>query len=79
MNRTEGKIAYIRDNIPRRKSILIRTAFLSWIVVIFTVGIFIISIIPLLMTHLKDEMAVRARVAGSSIAQVTASTILDEA
>ncbi len=62
----------------RRKGILYRTAFLSWIVVIFTVAIFVFSIIPYQRAQLLQEMITRAKVTFTSIAQVTVTSILLE-
>lgn len=60
------------------KRILIRTALLSWLGIIFTVGIFVFSIFPYMKTQLIREMDARARVIFSSISQVTISSILLE-
>ncbi len=60
------------------KRILIRTALLSWLGIIFTVGIFVFSIFPYMKTQLIHEMDARARVIFTSISQVTISSILLE-
>ncbi len=60
------------------KRILIRTALLSWLGIIFTVGIFVLSIFPYMKTQLIREMDARARVIFSSISQVTITSILLE-
>ncbi len=62
----------------QHKRILIRTALLSWLGIIFTVGIFVFSIFPYMKTQLIQEMNARASVIFSSISQVTLSSILLE-
>jgi signal transduction histidine kinase len=62
---------------PRRR-ILIRTVGMSWIMILFTVAIFLVALIPYQRTQLVAEMDQRARVVFTSIAQVTMESILLE-
>ncbi len=62
----------------KRKSILFRTTFLSWMIVVFTVVIFVLFMIPYQRAQLLGEMIARAKVTFTSIAQVTVTSILLE-
>ncbi len=62
----------------KRKSILFRTTFLSWMIVVFTVVIFVLFMIPYQRAQLLGEMIARSKVTFTSIAQVTVTSILLE-
>ncbi len=82
MRLTKNKSTPITTPIKKKSSeprrILFRTVFFSWIVVIFTTGIFVLSIIPYQKEQLLQEMMTRAKVTFTSIAQVTVTSILVE-
>ncbi len=69
---------HVRKKRRKPSRILFRTVFFSWIVVIFTTGIFVLSIIPYQKKQLFQEMTARAKVTFTSIAQVTVTSILIE-
>ena len=62
---------------PRRR-ILLRTVGMSWVMILFTVAIFLVALIPYQRTQLVGEMDQRARVVFTSIAQVAMESILLE-
>jgi signal transduction histidine kinase len=66
------------SEIPRRRRILVRTFFLACIIVVFTVGIFVVSIIPYQKDQLLSEMQARGKVSFTSIAQITSSSLILE-
>ncbi len=68
----------IIEAVKKRKSILFRTTFLSWMIVVFTVVIFVLFMIPYQRAQLLGEMVTRAKVTFTSIAQVTVTSILLE-
>lgn len=61
---------------PRKRSILTKTAFFSGSIVIFTVGIFVVSAIPFQKAQLIDAMEAKAQLSYTSIAQITASALI---
>ena len=66
------------ETIYRRKSILFRTATLSWIVTILALGLFMVFIIPYQKDILIDRMESTAEVVATSIDQVTVTSIVVE-
>ena len=66
------------DGMFRRRSILFRTARLSWIVTILALGLFILFIIPYQRNTLIERMESTAEVVGTSIEQVTVTSIVVE-
>ena len=66
------------DKVLRRRSILFRTAILSWIVTILALGLFIVFIIPYQRGILIDRMESTAEVVATSIDQVTVTSIVVE-
>ncbi|MCP4119232.1 MAG: HAMP domain-containing histidine kinase [Desulfobacteraceae bacterium] len=63
---------------PLRSRILVRTFFLSCVLVVFTVGIFVVSIIPYQRGVLLNEMQTRGKITFSSLAQITSSSLILE-
>ena len=66
------------ETVPRRRSIFRRTLLLSWLIIIFTVIIFVFAIIPYQKAQLQNEMKIQARVAFSSVSQVAENSIILE-
>ena len=60
------------------RSIAFRTAVLSWIVVIVTLGLYVVSTLPYQKRMLVDRMASEAHSIATSIDQVTASAVITE-
>jgi len=60
------------------RSIAFRTAVLSWVVVIVTLGLYVISTLPYQKRMLVDRMASEAHSIATSIDQVTASAVITE-
>ena len=60
------------------KGILVRTALLSWVLIVITLFIFILGIIPAQREALKERMKTEAKDIASSIGQVTATAIIDK-
>ncbi len=60
------------------KGILVRTALLSWALIIITLFIFILGIIPTQKEVLEERMKTEAKDIASSIGQVTASAIINK-
>lgn len=60
----------------KRRSILFRTTLLSWLMIILTLGIFIVMVFPYQKKALFDDMMSKAKAIASSIAQVTASAVV---
>jgi signal transduction histidine kinase len=58
------------------KSILFRITLLSWIIIIVSLGAFALLIIPYEKDALIDDMETQSRIIASSIAQVTASSVV---
>ncbi|BCS95995.1 hypothetical protein DSLASN_16270 [Desulfoluna limicola] len=67
-----------KRDVPWRRRILLRTFFLACIIVIFTVGIFVVSIIPYQKNQLLNEMQERGKVSFTSIAQITSASLILE-
>ncbi len=61
-----------------RRSILFRTAMLSWIVIILTLGLFLVLIIPIQKHTLIDSMESKAEVIATSIEELTITSIVAE-
>ena len=64
--------------ITKRKSILFRTAMLSWIVTTLTLGLFILVIIPFQRNILIERLESTAEVVATSIDQVAVTSIVVE-
>ncbi|RKY32808.1 MAG: hypothetical protein DRP74_01815 [Candidatus Omnitrophota bacterium] len=62
-------------NIFRKKSILIRTTLLSWLVIILTLEIFIFSFIPYQRKTLKEDLELQAKAITSSLRDTTLTSI----
>ena len=62
----------------RRRRILLRTIGMSWAMILFTVAVFLVSLIPYQRQQLVVEMDQRAQVAYTSTAQVAMESILLE-
>jgi signal transduction histidine kinase/CheY-like chemotaxis protein len=60
------------------RSIAFRTAVLSWVVVIGTLGLYVISTLPYQKRMLVERMASEAHSIATSIDQVTASAVITE-
>jgi two-component system, sensor histidine kinase len=63
---------------PPRNKIISRTAILSWILVIGTLGIFVLINIPYQKKAIEESMISEARSIAASIDQVTATAIVSE-
>ncbi len=63
---------------PTRSKIIFRTAILSWILVIGTLGIFVLINIPYQKKAIEESMISEARSIAASIARVTATAIVSK-
>lgn len=61
-----------------KKPILFRLILLFLILILFILGLFALSVIPYLRNALFDDLQTRARTIASSIAQITASALVNE-
>ncbi|RJP76314.1 MAG: diguanylate cyclase [Desulfobacteraceae bacterium] len=66
------------EKIPRRRKIFLRTLLLSWLIIIFTVIIFVFAIIPYQKAQLQNEMEMQAGVVFSSVSQIAENSIILE-
>lgn len=66
------------EKIPRRRRIFLRTLLLSWLIIVFTVTIFVFAIIPYQKSQLRNEMKIQASVAFSSVSQIAENSIILE-
>jgi diguanylate cyclase (GGDEF)-like protein/PAS domain S-box-containing protein len=66
------------EKIPRRRRIFLRTLLLSWLIIVFTVTIFVFAIIPYQKSQLQNEMKIQASVAFSSVSQIAENSIILE-
>jgi PAS domain S-box-containing protein len=62
----------------RIKSILFRTTMLCWLIIVLTLGIFLLLVFPYQKKALLDSMISKASAISSSIAQVTTSAVVNE-
>jgi len=76
--RTRGSGKSSDHGIFQRRSILFRTARLSWIVTLLALGLFIAFILPYQRSTLIDRMESTAEVVVTSIEQVTVTSIVVE-
>ena len=74
--RMDGKYPKAKNRKHRR--ILFRTVSMAWLIVIFTVAIFIAAVIPYQKRQLVAEMRQRALVVYTSTAQITEESIVME-
>jgi signal transduction histidine kinase len=65
-----------KANERKHRRILFRTVMMAWLIVIFTVAIFIAAVIPYLRRQLVAEMRQRALVVYTSTAQMTVESIV---
>ncbi len=63
---------------PMRSKIIIRTAILSWTLVIGTLGIFVLINFPYAKRNLEEGMISEAKTLATSIDQITATAIISE-
>ena len=56
-----------RKSILKKRSILIRTTFLSWLVIILTLEIFIFSFIPYQRKTLRGDLELQAKAIASCL------------
>ncbi|MBM4044255.1 MAG: response regulator [Planctomycetes bacterium] len=63
---------------PRRMGIGLRTALLSWLVTIVTIGVFVLSTIPYQRNALIESMRSQANVVAASVSEVAAGAIVIE-